>query len=90
MRRNTTTLLVIIAVLLALNLAVSLSRRAEAQPRVQVPARLVGITSPLGVDSVLRAWSDGVVEWRPVVIVGIGVPLWVVGSEWDVVQEQQP
>ena len=74
--RTTHALLVVVALLLALNLAAALPwPTAQAQDEVQLwpppQPRLVGMTTPSVMSShnitgpvVHRMWSDGVVEWR--------------------------
>ena len=89
--RTITALLAVVAVLLTLNLAVSLSRRAEAQPQVQTLPRVTGVSmtrleSPTGNYVAVRIWSDGLLEWRIVTLNFSFLP----GSEWAAVQEDQP
>ncbi len=66
--RTTTALLVVVALLLALNLAAQLpwpTAQAQLQPEMamQPPPRLVGVTTAY-TNVVIRLWSDGLVEKR--------------------------
>ena len=69
--RTTPALLVVVALLLALNLAAQLpwptAQAQQLQPdremAMQPPPRLVGIATPYN-SVMVRMWSDGVVEWR--------------------------
>ncbi len=88
--RTTHALLVVVAVLLGLNLAAALpwpTAQAQLQPEMamQPPPRLVGMaTAGTGSNTVLRLWSDGVVEWRKLASGGFK---WS-GVEWVVVEQQ--
>ncbi len=68
--RTTPALLVVVALLLALNFAAQLpwptAQAQQPEMAMQPPPRLVGMTTTgcCG-DKVLRLWSDGVVESRP-------------------------
>ncbi len=67
--RTTPALLVVVALLLALNLAAQLpwpTAQAQLQPEMamQPPPRLLGIAFATQHNMVLRMWSDGVVERR--------------------------
>lgn len=70
-QRTITTLLAVVAVLLAVNIAVSLNRQAGAQPQVQIAPHVTGLAQ--NGSYILRGWSDGVVEFRRYTDCG-GVP----------------
>ena len=69
-QRTITTLLAVVAVLLAVNIAVSLNRPATAQQQLDIPVRAVAIevyhTGQSYDHKVYRLWSDGTVEWNRV------------------------
>ncbi len=70
MRRNTTTLFVIIAALLAVDIALRLSpREATAQQTEfnvlpEPPVQAVAITIDFSHQQIYRLWRDGTVEWN--------------------------
>ena len=90
MQPNATTgLLPVVAVLLAANLVVRMNREVEAHPQVQIAPSVTGIAlSATG--HMLRVWSDGIVEQRPIAGNDITGLLWPSGSKWAEIQELPP
>ncbi len=86
--RTTHALLVVVAVLLALNLAAQLpwptAQAQQPEMAMQPPPRLLGMATKG--DMVLRLWSDGIVERRTIVT----SYRWWVDPERTEVPDSQP